>query len=195
MKALNRKEQKEQTRQKLIATSLRVFATQNISATNTAELAKYAKVSHGTIFLHFPTRDDLLFAVIDEFGNQLAASFDEAARTSKGVIGILKAHLKTLKEFEGVYTHLVIELPHLPRKVRSRFFIVQAAISHRIYTEIEQEIKLGKIKNIEQHKLFNTWVALLHYYMANKELFCGKQSIISSVGNELLKHFLTLIKR
>jgi TetR/AcrR family transcriptional regulator, acrEF/envCD operon repressor len=195
MKAIRRTAQKEKTRRILIETSLNVFSSQGISATNTAELAKQAKVSHGTIFLHFPTREDLLFSVMNEFGNRLATKFDEVTKKSKGVAGVLKAHLKTISEYEGFYTHLIEDLPHLPANVKSRFFILQSSISYRINIEAQKEIKAGKIKNIERHILFNTWIALLHYYMTNKEIFSPSQSVISSKGNDLLKHFLNLIKK
>jgi AcrR family transcriptional regulator len=194
MKTLRRIEQKEQTRRNLIKTSLHVFSDQGITSTKTAELAKHAKVSHGTIFLHFPKREDLIFAVMNEFGDQLAFKFDEAAKDSKGVAGILKAHLQTLGEFEGFYTHLIKEICYLPDKVKSRLFILQSSISHRINIEAQKEMAAGKIKNIDRPMLFNTWIALLHYYITNKEIFSPNQSVISSVGDDLLKHFLNLIK-
>lgn len=195
MKTSQRIEQKEQTRKRLIETSLSVFSSQGIASTNTAELAKCAHVSHGTIFLHFPKRDDLLFAVMTEFGNQLASKFDESAKQSKGIKGVLKAHLETLSQFEDFYTHLVKELTYLPDNVRSHFFMLQSAISHRINMEAKKEIAQGKIKKIERDKLFNTWIALLHYYIANKEIFSPDESVIDSLGDDLLKHFLTLIKK
>jgi len=195
MKTLRRIEQKEKTRRNLIRTSLNVFSNKGITSTNTAELAKYAHVSHGTIFLHFPKRDDLIFAVMNEFGDQLASKFEESSKNSKGIAGILKAHLQSLAEFEDFYTHLIKEISYLPDKVKSRLFILQSSISHRINIEAQKEIAAGKIKNIDRPMLFNTWVALLHYYIANKEVFFPKKSVISSIGDDLLKHFLNLIKK
>lgn len=195
MKTLRRIEQKEKTRKNLIKTSLNLFSNKGIASTNTAELAKYAHVSHGTIFVHFQKRDDLIFAVMNEFGDQLASAFDAASKKSKGVAGILKAHLKTLIEFEDFYIHLIKEISHLPNEVKSRLFILQSSISHRINIEAQKEISVGKIKNIDRHLFFNTWISLLHYYMTHKEIFSPDQSVISSLGDKLLKHFLNLIKK
>lgn len=195
MKALSRKEQKEFTRKKLIDTSIKVFARQGISSTNTANLAKKVGVSHGTVFLHFPTRDDLLFSVIDEFGNRLSNRFENIAQGSIGLIEILKAHLNVLEEYEGIYSTLITDLPHLPDKVRSRFFILQASISHRINIEVQKEIESHTLKNIEKHMVFNTWIALIHYYIINKKIFSPKKSVLATFGDTLLKHFLMLINR
>lgn len=195
MKVLRRIDQKEQTRKNLIETSLSVFSRKGIVSTNTAEIAKCAKVSHGTIFLHFPKRDDLVFAAMKEFGDQLASRFEIASKNSKKLTGILKAHLKTLAEFEDFYTNLIKELAYLPNKVRSHFFMLQSAISHKINIEAQKEIACGKIKKIRRDKFFNTWIALLHYYMMNKEIFSPNASVITSLGDELLEHFMMLIKK
>jgi AcrR family transcriptional regulator len=195
MTALRRIDQKEHTRQNLIKTSLSIFSKRGIASTNTAEIAKCANVSHGTIFLHFPKRDDLVFAVMKEFGDQLASQFDLASKSSKNLTGILKAHLKTLAEFENFYTNLIKELAYLPDKVRSHFFMLQSAISHKIDIEAQKEIAAGKIKKIKRDKFFNTWIALLHYYMMNKEIFSPNESVIKLLGDDLLEHFLMLIKK
>ncbi|MBA2650872.1 MAG: TetR/AcrR family transcriptional regulator [Tatlockia sp.] len=189
-----RAQQKENTRKTLIETAFTVFSNQGIASTTTKELAKLAKVSHGTIFLHFSTRENLLIEVINEFGVKLSAKFSEAAKGSNDTKAILKAHLQVLEECESFYTRLIEELPSLPDQIRSRFFILQSSISHHIYIHMQQEIEQGLLKNIERSKLFNTWIALIHYYLINREIFCPGRSVISSMGEELINHFLNLIK-
>ena len=195
MKTLRRIDQKELTRKNLIETSMDIFSKKGFVSTNTAELAKSAGVSHGTIFLHFPQREDLICAVMNEFGDRLAGRFEEVAQQSTGVASVLEAHLQVIAEFEDFYTHLIRELYALPEKVKSRFFILQASISRRIHTEAEKEMAAKTIKKIERHRFFNTWIALLHYYLANNDIFSPDESLISSKGQELLQHFMFLIKK
>lgn len=195
MKATIRTLQKENTRKTLLETALNLFSKQGIAATTTSELAKLANVSHGTIFLHFSTRDNLLFEVINEFGAKLASKFNEAASSSAGTRAILKAHLQVLEECECFYTRLIEELPCLPDQTRSHFFILQSAISQHIYLHIQKDMEQGVIKNLERSKLFNTWIALIHYYLTNKSIFCPDKSLIASMGEDLIEHFLNLIKK
>jgi len=42
--------------------------------------------------------------------------------------------------------------------------------------------------------IFNTWLGLIHYYLQNSELFAPGASVLKQQGNELVKHFLELIK-
>jgi hypothetical protein len=83
----------------------------------------------------------------------------------------------------------------LPLSVRGALFTLQSDISHELFAAAKRERKLGQIRNIQGHLLFNTWVSLIHYYLANKDLFAPNSSVIGETGNELLKHYISLIKK
>ena len=193
--SLTREEMKQLTRQKLLDAAIKLFSSKGIMATSTADIAKTTSLAHGSVFLHFATRDDLVNAVIDEFGQRLSAELEGAFDNNLKLGQVLKIHLRVLQEFEDFYARLVIESPLLPVKVRSSLFMLQSAISHEIYIASEKERKQGKIRQFERHLLFNTWLGLIHYYLANKKMFTSKQSIIEEKGDELLKHFMSLIKK
>jgi len=195
MKKFTRKTQKLETRNKLVAAAIKLFSRNGIVSTSTESIAKAAGVSHGTLFLHFRTRDDLVFAVITRFGEHLCKAFKEhTEKNIKNLKGVLKAHLTVVEEFEDFYAHLVMELALLAPKIKSYFFIVQATVSHRMFIHAEHEMKLGKIRKIKRPLLFNTWISLLHYYLINREIFSPNQSVMSEKSKELLEHFLHLVK-
>ena len=54
------------TREAIISASLELFAKHGYSATTTEAIAKKAHISKGLIFTHFSTKQDLLFAILDE---------------------------------------------------------------------------------------------------------------------------------
>src|SRR5207249_6902304 len=71
MQAATRQEQKAATRDRLVNAAMALFARKGIVQTTTADIARSIRMSHGVVFLHFPKRDDLVIAVIDEFGRRL----------------------------------------------------------------------------------------------------------------------------
>src|SRR5260370_8025184 len=75
MQAVTRQEQKVVTRDRLVNAAMALFARKGIVNTTTADVAKAVRMSHGVLFLHFPTRADLVIAVIDEFARRLPAQF------------------------------------------------------------------------------------------------------------------------
>jgi len=54
------------TREAIISASLELFAKHGYSATTTEEIANKARISKGLIFTHFSTKQDILFAILDE---------------------------------------------------------------------------------------------------------------------------------
>src|SRR2546427_178542 len=162
MQAATRQEQKAATRDRLVNAAMALFARKGIVQTTTADIAKSIRMSHGVVFLHFPKRDDLVIAVIDEF--------------------------------EPFYARLVTEAPLLPPKVRSTLLMLHAAVSQRLFLALERERKAGRARRFERPLLFNTWIALVHHYLVNRDLFATGDSVISEHGDALVQHLMTLVK-
>jgi AcrR family transcriptional regulator len=191
---LSRKEQKERTRAGLVAGAEALFSTKGISNTTTADLAKSLKLSHGTVFVHFPTREDLVKAVVDEFGERLSAALGQSLSKNLKLKELLKAHLSVLAEYEDIYMRLISESQSLPAHIRSIIYAINASLSYRFYRAAKIEMDGGSIKKMSQIHFFNTWMGLLHYYIMNRDLFSQKTPILNEVGDELIRHFFLLIK-
>lgn len=194
MQAVTRQEQKIATRGRLVNAAMALFARDGIAETTTADIAKSIRMSHGNVFVHFPTRDDLVIAVIDEFGRRLAVEFRQVLEKDLGLRAVLRAHLRVLAEFEPFYARLVIEAPMLPPKVRSTLLMLHAAVSQRVFLALERERKSGRARRIERPLLFNTWIGLVHHYLVNRDVFANGGSVIAEHGESLVQHFMTLVK-
>ncbi len=187
-----RQKQKNQTRKQLIKVAFDQLAKDGLTTARTADIANAAGISHGTLFAHFPTRDALLTEVINEFGARVTRRLHELA-SGGGVREILEAHLKGLAEFEPFYTRLVIEGSLLPECARNTLIMIQSAVSFHLSQAAGREMAAGIIRRLPMHLLFNTWIGLVHYYLANSVLFSPGKSVLERYGKELLEHYLTLI--
>jgi AcrR family transcriptional regulator len=185
--------QKRATREALIAAAMRVYEMDGIAAARTADVAAAAGVSHGTVFVHFPTREALFAAALEEFGSMLTRRIHELATSGASVREVLSAHLQGIGEHEGFYSRLTIEAPLLPDDARRGLFSVQSAISFHLAQAAEREQAAGTIKPMPVHLLFNTWIGLVHYYLANRDMFAPDGSVVERCGPELLEHFMSLI--
>lgn len=189
-----RKEKKEETQRKLIDSALKHFSMDGIADARTLDIARSAGVSHGTVFLHFPTREELLISVMSEFGLRVTRRMRELTDSGMGIKSVLKAHLTVLAEYEDIYSRLISETPTLPEDVQLVVISIQSAISHILFKAVEKEMTEGSIKKIPMHLLFTTWIGLIHHHLQNKFLFCRDGSLIEKKGDELLNHFMSLIK-
>lgn len=191
---LTRKEQKQQTKEHLLQVAYQEFSDKGILSTRTLDIAQSAGVAHGTLFVHFPTRENLLIHVIEKFGMQIGEKFKDLSSKKSGVKKILGAHLEILEEYEPFYARLVIEGPLLPAEVRNTIFMIQSGIAHYLEEAAKYDFEKKLIRHIPIHLLLNTWLGLLHYYLANRDLFAPKKSVIKTKGIEILNHFMSLLK-
>lgn len=194
MEKITRKEQKEKTRAGLVSQAEALFALHGIANTATADIAKKLKVSHGTLFVHFPTRDDLIKAVVDEFGEKLSAALGARCSDDLKLKDLLKAHISVLADYEDFYMRLISESQTLPASIRSIFYSMNASLSYRFYRAAKAEMEKGLIKKMTQVHFFNTWMGLVHYYIMNRDLFSETTPILDEVGDDLIRHFLQLMK-
>jgi len=190
---MNRQQQKENTRRKLLDTALDVFSQHGILATRMSDIAAAAGVSHGTVFLHFDTQEALISAVIEDFGFGMASRTYQLAGSSSSLKEILTAHLHGIGEQEDFYTRLVIETSLLPIAARNALISIQSAVSFHIGQAAQREMAAGAIKQMPVALLFNTWIGLVHYYLSNRDLFAPGKSVIETCGPMLVDHFIGLI--
>lgn len=189
---LTRVEQKENSRRLIIDESIKLFSRKGFVNTSTAEIAKATRLSHGALFIHFPTRDDLISAVIDDFGTKFSAAFSKKMTASK-LEECLKAHLKILAKHEDFFFALISDAHHLPQASRGLFYMINSAISWHLYTRAKNGMDAGIIKTISQARLFTTWISLVQYTLLNRDVLSQKRPILAEKSDDLVDHFLTLI--
>jgi len=63
------------TRSDILQAAIDLFARRGILATTMAELARTIKMTPGALYWHFPTKEDLLLAAIDELHQRYLAEF------------------------------------------------------------------------------------------------------------------------
>lgn len=189
-----RQMQKLQTREKIITAAMKIYSEQGFSSPTTA-IANEAQVSHGSIFVHFPTVESLLVCVLEVFSQDINAELHSLAESGRDIEKLLDMHLNTLMKYEDFYTHLIKEAVYLPEEAKNTFIAIQSTVSIHFLQALEHEMSTGKIKNIPFHMLFNTWLGLVHYYLLNGDLFAPRDSVLKSYKNTLIECFAALIKQ
>ena len=186
--------QKQKTKQKILDAAYGQFGQKGILAARMQDVADAAGVSHGTVFMHFKTQEELVTAVIEDFGSKACMRTHELAAGQSGVRAVLEAHLQVVGEFEDFYYRLVAELPQLPAASRATFIAIQSAVSLHMSEAAEREMREGSIRRMPMHLLFNTWMGLVQYYLLNRDVFAPGENVIKRRGQELIEHFMDLIK-
>ncbi|MBI2895927.1 MAG: TetR/AcrR family transcriptional regulator [Deltaproteobacteria bacterium] len=186
--------QKADTRRRILEKAKVLCARHGFARTRTVDVARAARVSHGSVFVHFPSRDDLFDAVLFEMAREITDALHALATEGASLREVLAAHLECLADREDQIRWLLVDAPVLPESFRLAWVSLQSAISFHVSAAAEREMASGKVRRMPLHLLFNTWIGLVNHYVVNRELFAPGKSVLRTHGRMLLDHFLGLVE-
>ncbi len=132
---------KTTTRERLITTAAELFWRQGYSQTGVNEIIQQAKATSGSFYHFFPTKEDLLLAVVDHVAevfetDVFAPASDEAADAVEQLFAILENYRRRLLEsgftFASPMGSLAAEVSENYPPVRARLAEIQATWTGRI---------------------------------------------------------------
>lgn len=189
-----RTRQREATRRRLIEAGLRVVADGGFAGASTAAIARATGKAHGTVFVHFPTRDALVAELVAEVGRTMSAQLAAAASGEPSLAAVLEAHLAALAAHEAVYARVLSEASTLPQAARAQVLALQSGIAFRLRAAWSRERARGAVRDLDPVALGNMWIALTNHYLMNRDLFAPGGSVITKCGAALARQFLDLVR-
>ncbi len=187
----SRSRQRDETRRQFVEAGLRMVAVSGFSGTSTAAVAKATGKAHGTVFLHFPTRDALVAELVAEVGRTMSGWL---AAEPPSLNGVLEAHLKALRDNEVLYSRLLNEASTLPLAARAHLFALQSGIASRLVAACRQAQDQGTVRPGDPVLLSNLWISLTNHYLMNRDLFAPGECVMDRYGAILQAQFLDLIQ-
>lgn len=188
-----RTRQLEATRRQLVEAGLRVVADTGFAGASTAAIARATGKAHGTVFVHFPTRDDLVAALVTELGRAISTRLSLRETAAPSLPEVLDAHLAALADNEVLYARLLCEASTLPPAARAHIFALQAGVASRIWAAYSRSHRQGAVRKIDPATLSNIWISLTNHYLMNRDLFAPGASVIAKCGASIKAQFLGLI--
>src|SRR5262249_3831266 len=93
--------QREERRAEILRVARAIFLARGYAGTSMDEIAERAGVGKGTIYLHFPKKDDLLVALWEESVSEFAPRVDAALNSDGTSLEKLDACLALFGDFIG----------------------------------------------------------------------------------------------
>lgn len=189
-----RAQQREATRRQLVDAGLRVVAASGFAGASTAAIAQATGKAHGTVFLHFPTRDVLVSELVAEIGRGMSTRLASLEIPEPSLTEVLWAHLKALGESELLYSRVLGEAVSLPPAARAQVFALQSGIAWCLRAAYEREVAEGKLRRCDPVLLSNIWISLTNHYLIHRDLFAPGGSVVEKHGAALVSQLLDLIR-
>jgi AcrR family transcriptional regulator len=170
-----RQRRKEARPQELLDAALDLFVEKGFSATRSEEVAARAGVSKGTLYLYYPSKEELLKAVIrNSLSSEIAEGVD-IVRGFEGSMGDLVAHLMHewwrrigQTKASGICKIIISEVRNFPEIAAFYLEEVIEPAEAMIASVIERGIAIGEFRDVPVRDVVQVMMAPMLFMMLHQ---------------------------
>lgn len=165
------------TRQRILDAAIRVFARKGYHATRMDDIVAEAQVSKGGVYFHFPGKEALFLALIDEFAQRLEDRLRRAIESQRGgirrVTAALEAGLDTFTEYRALGKIFLIQAAGLGEPFERKRHEINDRFAALIRAYLDQAVAEGDIPPLDTDVTAYAWVGAI-YELVTRYLLTGQ---------------------
>lgn len=156
----------QQTRQRILDAARNVFARKGFHDTRIDDIADEAQSSKGGVYFHFPGKEQIFLALIDEFARLLEERLTTAiAGEPKGIRRVeaaLQAGLSVFGEYNQLTKIFLLQAVGLGQAFESKRFEILDRFAGLIQQYLDEAIADGNIAPIDTQIVAYAWVGSIN---------------------------------
>lgn len=188
-----REQNKAETRIKILREAKQLFIDNGFLGTTTLQIAKACEIAHGTLFVHFRNKEELIIAILEEKLLEMAKKIHRLAMESDQIEILVDKYLDYVEEDEDFLAVIAREMPFYPELMRNRIIANEIIIRHFFYSSIENGIRIGRFNTDSITDVINFIFGTVNYYLSMKKVFAPGESIIALKRRGIIENFYKLI--
>lgn len=183
----------QNTKDRILDAALNIFSRKGYHDTRLDEIVEEAHTSKGSIYLHFPNKERLFIALIDQFANLLERRVAEAIEQQDKGIERVRVALETVLETFGKYRLpakiLLVQAVGLGNVFEKKRLEVNDHFASMIQTYLDEAIAVGDITEVDTEVVAHAWMGAI-YSVVIRWVYTGEptsERILSALLPLLLK--------
>lgn len=154
------------TRERILDASLSIFARKGYHDTRLDEIVDQSQTSKGAIYFHFPNKERLFLALVDQFADLLERRVVEAIQNEdKGmrrVQAALTACLDTFGRYRKPAKILLVQAVGLGTTFENKRNEINDRFAYLIQTYLDEAIEVGDIEPINTEIVSIAWMGAIY---------------------------------
>ena len=155
----------EQTKEKILVAAEEVFAQKGYHAAVVDDIAVSSKTSKGAIYFHFPSKEEIFFALMDRFANKVMREIEDAISTESGALAkidrALDHVLATLAKRRQLAKLLLIHGHGLGPAFEEKRLEIYDRFASLIITNLNEAQNEGSIDQINTTITAHAWLGAI----------------------------------
>ena len=154
------------TKDRIFDAALGIFSTKGYHDTRMDEIVEESGTSKGSIYFHFPNKERLFLALVDQFADLLERQVTTAiAQEEEGIVRVRVA-LETIVETFGRYRRpaklLLIQAVGLGSPFEQKRLEINDRFARLISKYLQEAVAVGDIKPVDLEVISYAWMGAIY---------------------------------
>ena len=154
------------TRERILDAAMGLFSAKGFHDTKLDEIVAQASVSKGSIYFHFPNKEKLFIALVDQFADLIERRAKEAIAgetdSIKRVQAALEAVLETFSKYRRPAKLLLVQAVGLGAVFERKRIEVNDRFVLLIQTYLDEAVADGSISPVNTHIASHAWMGAIY---------------------------------
>jgi len=182
------------TRDRILEAALEVFARKGYHRAAVDDIVRGSGTSKGAVYHHFPNKEALFLALVEDLAERMAAAVAQAIASSSGALGkveaALTAGLETFAAHRDLARILLLESARVGPACERKRLEIQGRFADLIQGYLDQAIEEGAIAPIDTRIATLAWLGAINQLviesLASDELDLMRQ-VVPALAPMLLR--------
>lgn len=159
-------EERKSTRERILDAALNIFSNKGYHDTRMDEIVEESHTSKGSIYFHFPNKEKLFIALVDQFADLIERRTIEAIEGEAQGIRRVKVALESVLNTFGKYRRpakiLLVQAVGLGSVFEKKRLEVNQRFADLIQTYLDEAIVLGDIPPVDTEVVSHAWMGAIY---------------------------------
>src|SRR5512140_2094894 len=166
----------EDRRRQILERATELFARQGYQGTTTRQIAQRAAVNEAIIFRHFPTKEDLYWAVIENQCTLRSGKLETRLQGDADPAETLVAVAEDFLRRDTTLTRLLLFTALEKHELSDRFYRTHVSgYFEQLADYIRKQIDMGRFRPVDPLLAARSFIGMLFHHFHVQELYGGKR--------------------
>ncbi len=156
----------ENTISRILDAALDIFARKGYHDTRMDEIVAGSQTSKGSIYFHFPNKEQLFLALVDQFANLLERRITEAiSEHDRGMVKVqaaLEACLATFGRYRRQAKVLLVQASGLGNTFEQKRLAINDRFAALIALYLQEAVDVGEIAPLDTEVVAQAWMGAIY---------------------------------
>jgi AcrR family transcriptional regulator len=156
----------ENTISRILDAALDIFARKGYHDTRMDEIVAGSQTSKGSIYFHFPNKEQLFLALVDQFANLLERRITEAiSEHDRGMVKVqaaLEACLATFGRYRRQAKVLLVKASGLGNTFEQKRLAINDRFAALIALYLQEAVDVGEIAPLDTEVVAQAWMGAIY---------------------------------